>query len=76
VIVLWCEDNGVEYRGVSPSEIKKHATGKGNAGKPIMIAFAKLKWPQMEITDDNTADALWILDFAQKLYRPIPARRK
>src|SRR5687767_3789126 len=24
VLVLWCEDNGVEYKGVSPSEIKKH----------------------------------------------------
>lgn len=76
VIVLWCEDSRIDYRGVSPSEVKKHATGKGNSGKPAMIKAAKSKWPQKQISDDNTADALWILDFAQSLYRPIPPRRK
>jgi Holliday junction resolvasome RuvABC endonuclease subunit len=64
VIQLWCEDNGVEYRGYSPTEVKKHATGKGNAGKPAMIAAAKEKWPGVDIEDDNQADALWILDLA------------
>lgn len=65
VLTLWCEQNGVEYRGYSPSEIKKHATGKGNANKQDMIAFARLKWPNKTIEDDNCADALWILDLAQ-----------
>jgi len=32
VIKLWCELKGIEYKGYSPSEIKKFATGKGNAG--------------------------------------------
>lgn len=68
VLVLWCEQNGVEYRGVSPSEIKKHATGKGNANKDAMIAAAKAKWPEKLIADDNTADALWILDFSSCQY--------
>jgi Holliday junction resolvasome RuvABC endonuclease subunit len=66
VIVLWCEDNMVEYRGVSPSEVKKHATGKGNAGKDQMIAAAQAKWPEIGSMDDNTADALWILDMAKQ----------
>jgi Holliday junction resolvasome RuvABC endonuclease subunit len=66
VIVLWCEDNMVEYRGVSPSEVKKHATGKGNAGKEQMIAAAQAKWPEIGSMDDNTADALWILDMAKQ----------
>lgn len=65
VIKLWCEDMGIEYRGFSPTEIKKHATGKGNASKPQMLSAAKSKWSKLEIPDDNTADALWILDLAQ-----------
>jgi Holliday junction resolvasome RuvABC endonuclease subunit len=68
VIVLWCEDNHIQYVGLSPSEIKKHATGKGNAGKDQMLAAAKAKWPDMEIVDDNNADALWILDLARQRY--------
>jgi Holliday junction resolvasome RuvABC endonuclease subunit len=65
VIKVWCEDNWLEYRGVSPMEIKKHATGKGQANKAKMVAAAKKKWPTVNIVDDNQADALWILDFLQ-----------
>ena len=62
VIKLWCEDNGVEYRGYSPSEIKKHATGRGNANKKDMMEAATARWPAVK--DDNEADALWLLDLA------------
>ena len=66
VITLWAEENGIEYRGYSPAEIKKHATGKGNAGKALVIAAAKAKgWA---VGDDNEADALWLLDLAAKQY--------
>ncbi len=68
VLVTWCEDNHAEYRGVSPSEVKKHATGKGNANKDLMIAAARERWPEVRIQDDNQADALWILDLAEQLY--------
>jgi Holliday junction resolvasome RuvABC endonuclease subunit len=68
VIKLWCEENRVEYRAFSPSEIKKHATGKGNAGKEMMIAAARAKWPAVQLVDDNHADALWILDLAGTQY--------
>ena len=59
------EERGIEYRAYSAGEIKKHATGKGNAKKPIMIAAAKAKWPDIDIIDDNHADALWIFDLAK-----------
>jgi Holliday junction resolvasome RuvABC endonuclease subunit len=62
VIKLWCEQNQVQYRGYSPSEIKKHATGKGNANKEKMVAAARAKWPATG--DDNEADARWLLDLA------------
>lgn len=61
-IKVWCERANVEYRGYSPAEIKKHATGKGNAGKDAVMEAARSRgWnPQ----DDNEADALWLLDLA------------
>jgi Holliday junction resolvasome RuvABC endonuclease subunit len=68
VIEVWCIDNDIEYVGLSPSEIKKHATGKGNAGKDMMLAAARAKWPRIEIVDDNNADVPWILDLAKQRY--------
>lgn len=65
VIKLWCEEHSVEYRGYSPSEIKTHATGKGNSAKPLVFQAAKLKWPHKNIQDDNEADALWLLSLVQ-----------
>jgi Holliday junction resolvasome RuvABC endonuclease subunit len=75
LIKFWCEKNGINYRGYSPSEIKKHATGKGNSGKPVMLDFAKKKWPDKQFVtnskgeiDDNEVDAVWLLDLARIEY--------
>lgn len=64
VVKAWCHDNGIEYKGYTSSEIKKHATGKGNAKKDEMIAAAAEMF-EIKIVDDNHADALWILDLAK-----------
>lgn len=71
VITLWCEQHRVEYKGFSPSEIKKHATGKGNANKELMISTAKRKWPFTSFEDDNQADAMHLLDMVQIAYREV-----
>jgi Holliday junction resolvasome RuvABC endonuclease subunit len=42
--------------------IKKHATGKGNAGKDQMIEAMQLRGHP--VTDDNEADALALLHCA------------
>lgn len=69
VLLLWAEENGIEYRGYSPTEIKKHATGKGNANKDAMIAAAGARgW---SVVDDNEADARWLLDLAQTEYAKV-----
>jgi len=52
---LFCEENDIVYQAFSASEIKKSATGKGNSGKPQMIAAAKEKYGYTG-TDDNEAD--------------------
>jgi Holliday junction resolvasome RuvABC endonuclease subunit len=63
VLKLFCEEQKIEYKAYSAAEIKKFATGKGNANKIQMIAAAKEKYG-IEINNDNQADALHIYHFA------------
>jgi len=62
IIESFAEENDIQYKGYSPGEIKKFATGKGNCGKPAMIAAAQKAYGY-EGDDDNEADAihLWYL---------------
>lgn len=71
VMEVWAIDNEVEYRGYSPKEVKRHATGNGNADKPKMMAAATKKWPKVKLVDDNHADALWLLDLALSEYGAV-----
>lgn len=60
-----CEIYQVEYSPVHSSELKKFATGKGNAPKERMLELAIETWGA-HIIDDNEADARWLLYYAQK----------
>ncbi|MBE0474810.1 hypothetical protein [Rhodoferax sp.] len=61
-LTTWCEHHRIAYQGVPVGTIKKHATGKGNAGKAeVIAAMCALGHP---VTDDNEADALAILHWA------------
>lgn len=53
---------GIEYVEYSASTIKSFATGNGNAGKPLMLEYAKRLWGYKG-EDDNEADALHILHY-------------
>ena len=68
VVTTWCANHDIEYEGFSVGTIKKHATGKGNAGKEEMVSAAKAKWPATHIEDDNHADALWLWDLADTIW--------
>lgn len=61
-LTAWCEHHGIPYQGVPVGTIKKHATGKGNAGKDEMIASVTQRGHRP--ADDNEADALAILHWA------------
>ena len=62
VLTAWCEHHSIPYSGVPVGTIKKHVTGKGNAGKPeVMAAMRALGY---EPADDNEADALALLAWA------------
>lgn len=58
-LTAWCEKRQVPYQGIHTGTIKRSATGKGNAGKPAVIAAMKAKGYSPE--DDNDADALALL---------------
>jgi Holliday junction resolvasome RuvABC endonuclease subunit len=61
-LTAWCEHHQVPYQGVPVGTIKKHATGKGNAGKDAVIAA--LRAAGHAPSDDNEADALALLRWA------------
>ncbi len=61
-LTAWCEHHGIPYLGVPVGTIKKHATGKGNAGKDAVIAAVRALG--FDPADDNEADALALLHWA------------
>jgi Holliday junction resolvasome RuvABC endonuclease subunit len=70
VLTSFCEDLGIPYQGIPAGTIKKHATGKGNSNKELMLSSAQAKWPEQDIKDDNQADALWLLDVVLQKAEP------
>ncbi|WP_456095268.1 crossover junction endodeoxyribonuclease RuvC [Paramagnetospirillum caucaseum] len=61
-LTAWCDLKHLPYQGVPVGTIKRHATGKGNAGKDAVIAAMRARGFNPE--DDNEADALAILSWA------------
>jgi len=61
-LTSWAELRGIPYGGVPVGTIKKHATGKGNASKAMMIEAAQALGYRP--ADDNEADAIAILLWA------------
>lgn len=59
------EVGGKELISFVPSTLKKFATGDGRAKKPQMIAAWNRHFPTRPVTDDNEADALWVLQLAE-----------
>jgi Holliday junction resolvasome RuvABC endonuclease subunit len=67
IVFAWCEHHCIPYTGVPLSAIKRHGTGKGGgkgANKLAMIAAAARLGVATE--DDNEADAVVLLDYAER----------
>jgi Holliday junction resolvasome RuvABC endonuclease subunit len=65
VLEKFCEENKIEYRAYSAKEIKKFATGNGNASKEAMIKAAREKY-KYEGSNDNEADAIHLRELFKK----------
>ena len=63
-LLAFCEQHQIRCEGVPVGTIKKSATGKGNAEKKHMKAWAVQNG--FSPADDNEADALAILSWARK----------
>jgi len=61
-VTAWCEHHAIPYEAVPVGTIKRHVTGKGNAGKDAVIAA--VRGLGFDPVDDNEADALAILHWA------------
>lgn len=70
VIERFCTAKGINYRGYAPNEIKKFATGKGNANKEAVAAAVRGKW-KADVQDDNEADAIALLELARSHYGKV-----
>jgi len=64
VVKQLSEELSYQYKGYSPTAIKKFATGDGRASKEAMIRAA-CKFSGKGITDDNEADAICLLEMAK-----------
>jgi crossover junction endodeoxyribonuclease RuvC len=49
---------GVDVVEVQPTSRAKYATGKGNAGKDAVLAAVVRRYPDVEVSNNNEADAL------------------
>jgi len=65
----WALNTKLEHGGLSVGEIKKHATGKGNASKAMMLEAAVRRWPEVTFKDDNEVDARWVAETAIRRYQ-------
>jgi Holliday junction resolvasome RuvABC endonuclease subunit len=66
-----CHHRNIEHVAVHTQTLKSFATGSGNAGKEDMI---KACITQLDVNpiDDNHADALWLLAYAEANYEKVP----
>ena len=67
VVRLALHEAEIRYVVLSPSTIKKLATGKGNAAKPAVLVEA-VKRLGYDGSDDNESDAMWLLEAALQHY--------
>lgn len=67
-----CEKHGVPLTVVATSARAKFAVGKGNAPKDAVLLAASRLWPEVELADNNEADALIVgAAVAQQIGKPI-----
>jgi len=65
ILQVWCTDNGIAFDAVVTTELKRWATGKGNANKQEMREAANKRFGCKVMTHDQ-ADALLLAAFVHE----------
>lgn len=63
VVKAWCWTRGAKYIEIAPTDLQRHATGRGQVPKEEMLALAKSHLGYHG-TDDNEGDAWWLRNWA------------
>lgn len=58
MIVNWCVGSGIPIVEVPPTSRCKYLCGKGNQGKDVVLASAIKRYPEIDIVNNNVADAV------------------
>lgn len=65
-------ERGIPVLTATPQGRMKYATGKGKADKDVVLAAAIKRWPNVDITNNDEADALILAAMgARKLGHPV-----
>lgn len=75
VVRLGLKRAGIPYIVMSPSGLKKLATGKGNV-KKVAMAVALMQRAGLELRDDNQVDAWWLRAAGYMHYDPAAVTLK
>ena len=62
--ILFAMLNNIPFSRLSPGQWKKAVVGKGNATKEDYLAFARERWPQLNLKNDDEAAARCLLQYA------------
>lgn len=61
LIVSNLQSTGIHVVEITPSQLKKYATGNGNCNKALVVDQTARRYPNVETgANDNRCDALWL----------------
>lgn len=63
ILIKFCEEKNIPYKGVPVTVIKKHIAGKGNANKKDVVDAVNKNG--FNVSDDNEADAIALYSFVE-----------
>ena len=67
LVVTMLRDRGNTVHVISPSTLKQYATGKGNAAKDVVLAAVIKRYPQVDVLNNDVADATALLAIGLRL---------
>ena len=60
IIKYWCRVRGIPFYAFEITDIKKHVSGKGNAGKPEMLVAVRALGYDVNQNDEVDAISVWL----------------